>query len=83
MLKRSLGFLPHPSWNYSPLFNQLVFKFGKCGRWEGIRPCIRTPRISQGWPIGDGLGPGRPVKGYDMTGLQTVPCPIVQVLALS
>ena len=36
--------------------------------------------VSQGWPIGDGLGPGRPVKGYDKTSLQTVHCPIVQVI---
>ena len=25
------------------LFNQLVFRFEKCGRWKGIQPCIRKP----------------------------------------
>ena len=27
-----------------------------------------------GWSIEDGSGSGKPVKGYDMTSLQTVPC---------
>ena len=31
----------------------------------------------------DRSGPGRPVKGYDMTSLQTVPCHIAGMLALS
>ena len=72
MLKRSLGLQPThptPSWNASPLFDQLVFEFGKSNSWEGIRSCIRWPRISLGWPIGDGSGSGRPVKGYDITSL--------------
>ena len=30
-------------------------------------------KIVQGVVIGDCLGPGRPVKGYDMTNFQTVP----------
>ena len=30
---------------------------------EREKTIYRQPRISQGWPIGDGLGPGRPVKG--------------------
>ena len=34
-------------------------------------------------PIGDGSEPGRPVKGYDMTSLQTVPCHFAGMLALS
>ena len=62
-LIRSLGLYPTPSWNTLPLFNQLVFKFGKCGSWKGIQSCIHRPRIPQGWPIGDGSGTGRPVKG--------------------
>ena len=50
--------------NFSPaetLFNHLVFKFGKCGSWEGIRTCTRHSRIYHGCLIGD--GPGKPVKG--------------------
>ena len=63
MLKRSQWLYPVPSWNTLPLLNQLVFKFRKCGSWEGIRSCISRPRISQGWPIVDGSGLVRPVKG--------------------
>ena len=62
-LKEASGCTPSPSWNTLPLLNQLVFKFRKCGSWEGIRSCISRPRISQGWPIGDGSGLVRPVKG--------------------
>ena len=36
---------------------------GKCGSWRGIQSCIHRPRIPEGWPIGDGSGPGRLVKG--------------------
>ena len=55
--------ISHPSWNTLLLLNQLVFKFGKCGSLERKRSCMHWPRISQGWPIEDGSGPGRPVKG--------------------
>ena len=51
------GVLPHPLWNTLPLFNQIVFKFRKCGSWEEMQSCIRRPRISQGRLIGDGSGP--------------------------
>ena len=74
---------PTASRNTLTLFNQLVFEFRKCGSLKWIRSCIRRPRISQGWPIGDGLRPGRPVKGYDKASLQTVPCHIAGMLALS
>ena len=63
ILERSRGLYPIPSWKTFPLINQLVFKFGKCGSWEGIQSCTCRPRESQGWPIGDGSGPRRPVKG--------------------
>ena len=33
-----------------------MFKFGKCRSTEGIQSCTRWPRISQGWPIGNGSG---------------------------
>ena len=62
LLIRSLGLYHTPSWNTLPLFNQLVFKSGKCGSWREVQSCIHMPRIPQGWPIGDGSGPGRPVK---------------------
>ena len=70
-------------WNTLPLFNQLVFKFGKHGSWEGIPSCTRRPRISQGWPIGDGSDPDGQSRGYDITSLQTLPCHIAGMLALS
>ena len=74
------GVLPHPLVELIAIVQPAsVQKFGKCGRWEGIWPCIRKTRIPQGWPIGDGLGPRRKIKGYDMSNLQTLPCPIVQV----
>ena len=56
VLERSLGLYPTPSWNTLPLFNQIVFKFGKCGSYEGIRPSINRPIISQRWLMGDGDG---------------------------
>ena len=56
------GVLPHPLWIALSLLNQLLFGFGKCGRWEGIRSCTRWSRISQGWSIGDEQGSQRSVK---------------------
>ena len=44
------------------IVQQLVFEVGKYVSFEGVRSCIRRPRISQGWPTGDGSGPVRPVK---------------------
>ena len=71
VLKRSLGVYPtHPLWKVMALFNQLVFQFGKGRGWEGIRSCTHKPRLSKGWSIGDGPGPRRPVKGYDMISWQ-------------
>ena len=51
--------------------------------WQLGRDTIiyQPAKLSQGWSIGDGSGPGRPVKGYDMTSLQTVPCHIAGMLA--
>ena len=49
MHKRSLELHPtHPLWNALPLFNQLVFHFGKCGSWEGSWWYTHYPRLSQG-----------------------------------
>ena len=58
LLKRSLELYHTVLRNILPLF-----RFGKCGSWEGILSCTCQPRISQGWPIGDGWGPRRRVKG--------------------
>ena len=43
---------------------------------KGYKPCTHRSRISQRWSIEGGSGSGRPVKGYEMTSLQTVPCHI-------
>ena len=67
LLKRSLVCTPptpcgmhcHPSL----AFNQLVFQFGNCGGWEGIRSCTHQPKLSKGWSIGDCSGPGRQSMG--------------------
>ena len=40
-------------------------------------------QVIHDWSIRDCLGPGRPVKGYDMTIFQTVPCHIARMSALS
>ena len=69
------GVVPHPHslWNALALLNQLVFLIRKCGSWEGIRSCTTQPRLSQGWSIEGGWGPGRPVKGYDQLANRCLP----------
>ena len=70
---------PTPLWNTFSLFNQLVFKFGNCGSLEGIQTCTCRPRISQGWLIEDGSGPGMPAKEvwYDQLANSSSPYCIV------
>ena len=44
--KEVCGCTPTTLWNALPLFNQLVFQFGKYSSLEGIPPCTHQPRIS-------------------------------------
>ena len=62
MLKSAWGCTP-PLVEYIAIVQPASVQFGKCGSWEGLRSCIHRPRISLGWHIGDGTGPGRSVKG--------------------
>ena len=72
--KKKPWVVPHLSWKTLQLFNQQVI-------WS----CVHRPRISQGWPIGDGSGPGRPVKGvwHDQLANSSLPyCRYASIVSL-
>ena len=54
-------------------------------RLEPVVPGLEssTLPLSHCAPLGDGLGSGRPVRGYNMTTLLPVPCHITGMGALS
>ena len=73
----------HPLWNALPFVHLASVPIREM--WCLGRDTIMYPpvQIIPGGSIRDGLGPGRLIKGYDMASLQTVPCNIAGVLALS
>ena len=77
------GVLPHPLWSALSLLNQLLFGFGKCGRWEGVVSCTGWSRISRGGRSEMDRDPEGQSRWYDMTSLQTVPCHIASMEALT
>ena len=84
MFKRSLGlYPPQPLWNALPIVQLALVPIREMWRLGSDKSYTHQSRLSQEWSIRDGLGPGRLVKEYDMTSLQTVSCHIAGMLALS
>ena len=77
------GVVPHLSWNTLALFNQQVFKFRKYCSWEEIRSVSTSLEYRRGGGSEIDQDPEGQSRGYNMISMQTVPCHIAGMLALS
>ena len=83
MFRKNLGIhlYPPPPVESNVLALSISWRFGSgnVAARKGYKPWYRRSIISQTWSIGDGSGSRRPVRGYNMTTLLTVPCHIAGI----